>query len=93
MQLGRILPHGLLDLDPLEGLKRGRARDAGTGSSDSFESEELAFHERLRAGFLEMARQRPEPFLVLDSSAERGKVFEAAREVLDLILKNLKKTA
>jgi len=33
-----------------------------------FKSEELAFHERLRNGFLELAKTRPEPFLVLSAN-------------------------
>jgi dTMP kinase len=41
----------LIDLDPTVGL--ARATEAG---ADRLESEELAFHERVRAGFLELAR-------------------------------------
>jgi len=39
----------LLDLDPATGLKRNFVM----GKSDRFESEELAFHQKVRAGFLE----------------------------------------
>lgn len=41
----------LIDLDPTVGL--ARATEAG---ADRLEAEELAFHERVRAGFLELAR-------------------------------------
>lgn len=41
----------LLDIDPTVGLERA----TGAGA-DRLESEDLAFHERVRAGFLELAR-------------------------------------
>ena len=56
----------LFDCRVEEGLARARAR-AGTG--DRFEREAVAFHERVRRGFQEMARAEPERFRVLDSSA------------------------
>ena len=34
---------------------------------DRFEQEPTAFHERVRAGFLDLARAEPERFVVLDS--------------------------
>lgn len=54
----------LLDVPPEVGLRRK------TGASrNRFESSfDLAFHERVRAGFLELARQDPGRFRVVDSS-------------------------
>jgi len=51
----------LLDLDPAAGLARQQDRNR-------MESEALAFHERVRAGFLEIAAGCPERFIVLDAS-------------------------
>ena len=54
----------LLDLEPREGLRRIASRQ--DNGKDSFEDEELAFHERIRHGFLECADTSQVPFLVLD---------------------------
>ena len=82
----------LLDLDPLEGLKRTKRRsaDAPYDSEDSFEREELAFHERLRKGFQEIAVRYPERFLVVDASRSPDEVFDEVRKAIDLLLAALK---
>ncbi len=56
----------LLDLDPQIGLGR-----KSQGSADRFESENLAFHRRVRAGFLKLATTEPERWTVLDATAPR----------------------
>lgn len=56
----------LLDLSPEEAFKRIASRNAS--ARDSFEDEELAFHTRIREGFLECAKESPVPFLVLDAT-------------------------
>ena len=61
----------LLDLDPETGLARarGRNRDEGKSAAEGrFEAEALAFHRRVREGFLALARERANRFLVLDAS-------------------------
>ncbi len=62
----------LLDLDPAAGLARlsGRAAAeagglAGIKSLDRLEQETLAFHQRVREGYLALARADPGRFLVL----------------------------
>ena len=52
----------MYDLDPREGLARTRRRDAVEGR---FESAALAFHERVRAAFLAIARREPERVAVV----------------------------
>lgn len=54
----------ILDLDPGSGLARAQARP---GAEARFESKGLAFHERLRAGFLDIARRDPARCRVLDA--------------------------
>jgi dTMP kinase len=71
----------LLDLEPEEGLLRAKKR--GALEKDRFEQEELAFQQRIRSGFLEIARLRPEPFLVVDASQTQEAIFEAVKPVLD----------
>ena len=53
----------LLDLPPSEGLRRAAADDG-----DYIEREPVAFHERVRAGFLELAAADPGRWLVLDAT-------------------------
>jgi dTMP kinase len=52
----------LLDMDPIAGLNRR------TRSADRLEAEPAAFHLRVRAGFLELARAEPGRYLVLDAA-------------------------
>lgn len=53
----------LLDVDPGVGLARARR----TGAPDRIEAESLAFHERVRQLFLELARNAPERYLIVSS--------------------------
>ena len=41
---------------------------ARKGRRDSFEREEIAIHQRVRSGYLEMARREPERWLFIDGS-------------------------
>ncbi|MCL2679610.1 MAG: dTMP kinase [Dehalococcoidia bacterium] len=52
----------LLDIPADQGLARKNA-----ASRDRFEKEELAFHEQVRQGYLQLARNEPQRFLVVDA--------------------------
>ena len=72
----------LLDVPPEVGI--GRKTNA---SRNRFESAfDLAFHERVRAGFLQLAAEEPSRFRVIDSArhldAVSADVIEAARSIL-----------
>jgi dTMP kinase len=56
----------LLDCPVADGLARARGRST---PGDRFEREAAAFHERVRAGFLELAAGEPARFLVVDATA------------------------
>ena len=60
----------LLDVAPEVGLgrKRGLLAAGEVGEWNRFEEEELAFHQRVRRGYLEIASAEPEKWLVLDAS-------------------------
>lgn len=75
----------LLDIDAKLGLERSRKRQRVTGEKveDSFELETLAFHERIREGFLALADSLPTPFLVLDAEKSPEQLFAVARDALD----------
>lgn len=58
----------LLDCPISVGLKRARERLLSQRSDeDRFEKESLEFHERVREGFLWIAKNEPERFVVLDA--------------------------
>lgn len=68
----------ILDLPAEVGLQRAEAR----GGAARFESKGLAFHERLRAGYLEIARQEPERCVVIDANAPLDAVAAAISDVV-----------
>ena len=70
-----LLPDLTFVLDcPVEtGLARTRKR-RGEAVADRFEGEEAAFHERVRNGFLTLAREDPKRIHVLDTTRSRDDV-------------------
>ncbi len=58
----------ILDLDPTLGLARAKTR--GEGLEDRYERKGLAFHEKLRAGFLAIAKAQPKRCTVIDASQD-----------------------
>ena len=70
----------IFDIEAGAALARARSRDAGTRSEETrFEQEALAFHERVRRGYLEIARREPDRCIILDAS---GSVEDVHRRVL-----------
>jgi dTMP kinase len=65
----------ILDLPVAVGLARARVR--ATSGEDRFERMGIAFHEKLRAGFLEIARSEPNRCVVIDATATVDEVHEA----------------
>ena len=60
----------VLDVPPENGLARVQSRAGGViGSADRFEAMDIAYHERLRNAFLDMAAKEPERFVVIDGTA------------------------
>jgi dTMP kinase len=80
---GGILPDLtlVLDLDPVEGMRRIRGR-----ALDAFEKMDLAFHRRVREGYLEIARGDKSRVLVLDAARDpdvlHADVVRAVNELL-----------
>jgi dTMP kinase len=73
---GGLRPDAIVLVDvPLE---LGRERARRRGASDRLEGEELAFHERVRAGYDALAAAEPERWLRVDG---RGSVEEVADAV------------
>lgn len=61
----------ILDVDPVVGLKRTASRK----EEDKFESEKVDFQQRLRQGFLQMASELEENFVVLDANQSQDMVW------------------
>jgi dTMP kinase len=72
----------LLDIEPSVGLSRVDTR----GGADRLEAESLAFHERVRYAFLDIASNDPNRYLVLDANRSpdmvAGAVADRIRELL-----------
>ncbi len=61
----------LLDMPSEEGLGRKKAR-----KRDRFEKENIVFHQKVREGYLKLAADKPERWLVIDASQSKAKVAE-----------------
>ena len=99
-QLNRLVLEGLapdmtfiLDLNPEIGLKRAwkQINDGSRSESETrFENEKLQFHESVRNGYLALARQEPDRFVVVDASMDPVKVGEKILEHLGKYLEKQK---
>jgi dTMP kinase len=65
----------LLDLPPSVGLKRANTR--GNVAESRFEGMDISFHESLRAGFLQLAKNAPERIKTIDATADAATVHAA----------------
>ncbi len=74
----------LLDLPVALGLHRARARHAGT---DRIESETESFFQRVRAGYLALARAEPTRIHLLDAAEPADSVQRQAAAVLERCVK------
>ncbi|GIJ26467.1 dTMP kinase [Micromonospora qiuiae] len=73
----------LLDVDPHTGLSRVAARNE---AADRLEAESVAFHERVRYAFLDLAAADPKRYLVLDAARPADEIAErVARRVEELL--------
>jgi len=73
---------------PVElGLSRTAQRQFQTAPGgkreDRFEREKIEFHERVRAGFLALARAEPDRFWVIDASRSVQEISEEIKTVVD----------
>lgn len=73
----------LLDIDVGTGLQRNRE----INKRDRLELEDVAFHEDVRKGFLEIAAQEPERFRIIDCSENIGVVHGKIKEIVMAFLK------
>ena len=60
--------------------------DTRSGTESRFEEEALDFHEKVRSGYLELARLEPDRFRIIDAAKEESQVQADIREVLEQYL-------
>jgi dTMP kinase len=73
----------ILDLDPLEGLKRVKSRGEGL---DRMEDEKLDFLTKARNGYLTQAQQQPDLFSVIDAAQSKEKVLQDVLAIVNSLL-------
>ncbi len=69
----------LLDISAEEGLARKQRRDR-------FEQEDIAFHQRVREGYLKLAKEEPQRWLVIDAKQSKEKIAEIIWQKLSQLL-------
>jgi dTMP kinase len=75
----------LLDLSPEVGLRRAwhQLKSGCRKDTESrFEHETIAFHERVRAGYLALAEKEPERFRILDATQSEDRVQSQISRIL-----------
>jgi dTMP kinase len=72
----------LLDVDVEVGLQRSEQRRAKGGEWNRLDAYQLDFHRRVRAGYLEMARQEPGRWVVVEAGRSWEEVQENLRSVI-----------
>ncbi len=82
--IGACLPHLTLviDLDPHIGMERVRGREL----FDRMESQSHEFYERVRQGYLDLAKREPKRVKVIDGSQSIETVEQRIWEVVDRVL-------
>ena len=75
----------LLDLPVAAGLSRVRER--GGGSADRFEAETVSFFEKVRAGYLDLARREPARMHLIDATAALSEVQQQVAGILTRLLR------
>ncbi len=76
----------LLDIPAEAGLARKKAR-----SQDRFEQESIAFHQRVRKGYLKLAADEPQRWLVIDATQSKAKIAQIIwQRVSQLLLRPIR---
>ncbi|MBN2190977.1 MAG: dTMP kinase [Candidatus Aureabacteria bacterium] len=78
----------LLDIDPIEGIKRARGvnKETPAGELDRIESENIEFHENVRQGYLRLLKENPERIRLVDSSEPINTVRKNILKLVEQLL-------
>ena len=77
----------LLDVDTITGLERAKAKGA-----DRMEKKELAYHKRVRAGYLKLAKRYPERIKVVKVTGDIEHTQALVRREVDFVIQRYKRT-
>ncbi len=70
----------LLDIDVRQGLERSYKKAETMENKElRFENVDISFHERLRAGYLELAKREPERFVIINAA---GTIEDVTDEII-----------
>ena len=90
VNVGHLDPNLTLLFDlPVEiGLTRARSRNQASSLAHEsrFEEEALSFHQRVRDGYLEIARQNPDRIRIIDAARSPDEIFA---EVQNIVIRRL----
>lgn len=70
----------VLDIDPVIGLSR-------VSEPDRLEAEPMAYHQKVRRGFLDLAAERPDAYLVVDASQGVDEIAGIIRSRVDALMR------
>jgi dTMP kinase len=78
----------LLDCPSDVGLKRALQRNRALKQEreERFEKEEIQFHQRVRKGYLAIAKEEPHRVKVIDTREGEDKVFEKIQKIVDNLI-------
>jgi dTMP kinase len=78
----------VLDCPSDMGLKRAVRRDRQKRSNrqDRFEREKIQFHNRVKKGYLSLAKEEPHRIRVIDTRHGAQRVFEEIRKIVDAVI-------
>ena len=68
-------------------MEKGLSRKHSNGN-DRFESEHISFHQRVRNGYLEMAEQNPDKWMVIDARLTRDEISDIIWEKVGILVEN-----
>ena len=91
--LERIVVNGMmpdltliLDISPVEGLRRAGERRGADAAADRFEKETIAIHERRREAFLDIAMREPERCVLISAGGSEDEVAARIGAAVDRLL-------
>jgi dTMP kinase len=67
-------------------VEAGLARRAGAGAANHFDHETVAFHERVRAAYRELAAESPDVWRIIDAAQPFDAVLAEARAAITKLL-------
>jgi dTMP kinase len=77
----------ILDIKPEIGLLRAARRRNAHDDADAFEAADIGFHQRVRAGFLNVAKDEPARCVVIDADQNEKDIADAIYKSCNLTFK------